>query len=58
MKIGCSEDFYGQKQILPFFLTIQIDVTQKLMVLILVDIDRGAQDLYIGNIYSIIGLLL
>ena len=59
VEIECSKHFYGQKQILPIFFTIlriwlHSDGTRKLIVLILVDMDRGNQDLYIGTKYSII----
>ena len=43
-----------------FFLFIVLtlyDIIWKLLVLILVDMDRGDQDLYIGIKYSIIGIL-
>ena len=57
MKIGCSYDVYGQKQILPFFrfflsflrIWRHSDVTRKLMVLILIDMDRGDPDQNIGT---------
>ena len=46
---------HGQKQIWPFFnvYDVIVTVTWKLLVLILVDMDRGNQALYIGTKYSI-----
>ena len=54
-------EFYSQKKILQFFIHLpfsrkwgQSDVTRKLIVFILVDMDRGHQDSYVGTKNNII----
>ena len=59
MNTGCSYDFYGQKQTLPSWPTWRnSDVTWKLMVFTLVDMDREDQYLHKSTKHSIIGPLL